>query len=417
MSTTEENQWLQKLQSFLNGILTPVIKDKAKRYRYLDRSAMKVWATAFTHETVSPSDNYEDLEYAGDAVLKWAFPKYLKRRFPYLHKGEFTELNVAYMSKIMQAQLARDMGLGEHIRVKGIDRAILNLETDVFESFFGALEEISDSILNGSGAAQCYNMILHLFQNIEIDETKGRGSAKTQVIQMFVRFDLPKPQEQSPGVEVTITTSQELKELLQWPDETDVIGHAIAGKEKDAQYEAYRQVISKLSEENWINVEDERISGQGRHGVPFTVSLRKEHINFLRSYGVDISNPVIGQATAPTKKEAEFEAYTQAFNTLAEYGVTTEWAEKAKQIRDFSDPVVAPYVTAATQRLNKEGFRSMYFFIPRKTVTPKGAIVQLVGVRGDGTHGVLSYTYATDRENSYRNAKTLIVQQYAEGLK
>lgn len=418
MATTNEKQWLQGLQSFLNGLLTPVIKDKTKRYRYLDGNAMKIWAEAFTHETVSPSNNYEDLEYAGDAVLKWAFPKYLKRRFPYLHKGEFTELNVAYMSKIMQAQLAREMGLGQFIRVKGIDRAILNLETDVFESFFGALEAIADSILDGAGAAQCYNMIIHLFQNVEIDETKGRGSAKTQVIQMFVRFDLPKPQEQSPGAEITIQARPELMRLLSRGGIVDpVIGHAVAAKDKDASYEAYRQVMTSLTETGLVMVEEERIAGQGRHGVDFTVSLRKEHVEFLRSYGVNIDNPVIGYAAAPTKKEAEFEAYTQAFNTLGEYGITTEWAEEAKQIRDFSDPSVAPYVPTASERLKNEGFHSMYFFIPRKTVTPKGAIVQLVGVKGDGVHEVLSYTYATDRENSYRNAKTLIVQQYAAGSK
>lgn len=418
MSTTNEKQWLHGLQSFLNNLLEPVIKDKAKRFRFIDGNAMKIWAEAFTHETVSPSDNYEDLEYAGDAVLKWAFPKYLKQRFPYLHKGEFTELNVAYMSKIKQAQLAREMGLGQYIRVKGIDRAILNLETDVFESFFGALEAIADSIVYGSGAAQCYNMIIHLFQNVEIDETKGRGSAKTQVIQMFVRFDLPKPREQSPGAEITIQAGPQLMGMLRARGNVDpVIGHSISAEKKDAEYEAYAQVITSLIDNGLIVVDAERVTPQGRRGVDFTVSLRKEHIDFLRSYGVNIENPTIGYAMAPTKKEAVFEAYTQAFNTLAEYGITTEWAEEAKQIRDFSEPSVSPYVAAASERLKNEGFQSMYFFIPRKTVTPKGAIVQLVGVRNNGIHEVLSYTYATDRENSYRNAKTLVVQQYAAGSK
>lgn len=420
MAITGEKQWLQQLQSFLNELLTPVIKDQTQRYKYLDGNAMNIWAKAFTHETVSPSFNYEDLEYSGDAVLKWAFPKYLKKRFPYLHKGEFTELNVAYMSKPFQAQLARELGLSPYIRVKGIDRAILNLETDVFESFFGALEEIGDSILDGSGAIQCYNMIIHIFKNIDIDETKGRGSVKTQVLQMFVRFDLSKPQEQSPGAEVTIHAEPELQRLLPKIGTTNnVLGHAIEAKDKAAKYEAYEQLITTLIDNRLITVQEQRITGtgQGRYGVDFTVLLRREHIEFLRTYNVDITNPAIGYAVAPTKKEAEYEAYLQAFNTLAEYGITTEWAEEAKQIRDFTDPSVAPHVQAASERLKREGFQSMYFFIPRKTVTPKGAIVQLVGVRSNGSHEVLSYTYATERENSYRNAKTTVVQQYALGTK
>jgi len=353
MASTKEYQWLQGLQSFLNVLLQPLIKNQTDRNHYLDGAAMKIWAIAFTHETVSPSDNYEDLEFLGDAMLKAVFPKYLMKRLPHLHKGEYTELNVAYMSKIMQAKLSRQMGLGSHIRVTGIDRANLNLETDVFESFFGALDTISDSITPGLGFANCYNMIIHIFHDVDIDESKGRGSSKTQVIQIFVRFELPKPQE----------------------------------------------VVDNFT----VNM------------VKFSVVLTREHIDFLGSYGVHITNPTIGSAEAPTKKEAEFEAYTQALNMLLQLGITTEWAEDAKQFRDFSDPSVAQYVPQALERLAREGFRSMYFFIPRKTVTPKGAIVQLIGIREDGKYELLSYTYTTDRENSYRDAKTLVVRQYVNG--
>lgn len=353
METNNQKQWLQGLQSFLNELIAPIIPNQIDRYKYLDINAMKIWMTAFTHETVSPSDNYEDLEFLGDAVLKAVFPKYLMKRLPHLHKGEYTELNVAYMSKIMQAQLARQMGLSGYIRVTGIDRAILNLETDVFESFFGALDTISDTITPGLGFVNCYNMIIHIFNTVEIDESKGRGSAKTQVIQIFVRFDLPKPVE-----------------------------------------------IYDDSE---------------NHHARFSVSLSPVHLNFLHSYGVDIRHPNIGTGEAPTKKEAEFEAYTKALELLTRHGITTKWAEEAKQVRDFSEESTARFVPAANARLHKEGFISMYFFIPRKTVTPKGAVVQLVGIRPNGREEVLTYTYTSDRENSYRTAKSLLVQQYGSG--
>jgi dsRNA-specific ribonuclease len=416
MATSDQLQWLQRLQSFLNVFLQPIIKDQIERNQYIDALNMAIWARAFTHETMSPSDNYEDLEFLGDAMLKAVFPKYLMKRFPYLHKGEYTELNVAYMSGIPQAKLARSLGLGEYVRFKGIDRVNLNLEGDVFESFFGALDTISDMLVPGLGFANCYNMIVHLFRNIDIDETKGRGSAKTQVLQMFVRFDLPKPQEQTPGSEVLITATPSLMHELMKVGITDsAIGHSNAVKDKDAELEAYRQVINLLANSGLIIVEKEKITGHARRMVDFTVSLRKEHLDFLRSYGVDIKNPIIGYTEAPTKKEAEFEAYNQALNKLAENGITTEWAEEAKQVRDFSDPSVVPYVVAASDRLRKSNFQSMYFFIPRKTVTPKGAIVQLVGVRENGHHEVLSYTYATDRDNSYRTAKAEVVRQYALG--
>lgn len=351
----EQTQWLQQLQSFLDKILQHIIKDQAIRNRYLDIEAMIIWEQAFTHETFSPTKNYEDLEYLGDAILKSLFPKYLMKRFPYLHKKEYTDLNVAYMSKIMQAQLARKLGFGPFIRIKGLDKAILNLETDVFESFFGALDTISDNITPGLGLANSYNMLIYIFSDIEIDEDKGRGAAKTQVIQIFSRFGLPAPEEMA--------------------DETEPFK------------------------------------------AKFSVSLPRESINFLKTYGVNIENPTISYTEAPTKAEACSEAYIKAANFLETYGITDEWAENAKQVRDFSDQLVAPYAAGADQRLKAEGFVSMYLFLPRKTTTQKGAVVQLIGVRPDGNHEVLSYTYSTDTKGRHREAKGLVVKQYAEGKK
>lgn len=412
MATTNYKQWLQNLQSFLDFTLTPIFPVKNIRDKLFSKEQMKIWTKAFTHETYSPSENYEDLEYAGDAVLKWAFPKYLTKRFPHLHKNEFSELNVAYMSKIMQAELARKMDLGKFLRVKCIEKASLNLETDVFESFFGALEAVSDLIFPESGCHRCYDMIVHLFSTVQIDETKGRGCPKTQVIQIFVRFDLPKPLEQSPGSKVTIKASQSLLPLLQKSGVTqDIIGQSISAKEKDAKYEAHNQVIKSLLCSNLITIENENVSSQNVSEVNFIVRLRNEHIAFLNSYGVNVP-PIIGNASGSTKKEAEFEAYKQAFNTLSQFGITTDWAEKAKHIRDFTDPSILPFVETANHKLKSKGFFSMYFFIPRKTTTSRGSVVQLVGVRSNGSHQVLSHTYASDRENGYIKAKLFVIKHF-----
>ncbi len=107
----EVNQWLHRLQLFIDRLLEPIIKDRKARNRYLDEKAMAIWMIAFTHETVSMTDNYEELEFLGDAILKAVFPKYLMQRFPNLKKGDYTELNTAYMSKMMQARLSRELGL------------------------------------------------------------------------------------------------------------------------------------------------------------------------------------------------------------------------------------------------------------------------------------------------------------------
>lgn len=403
----DELQWLHSLKSFLNQLLGPILPKDEERKQYLTLDAMKVWGEAFTHETVSSTNNYEDLEYIGDAILKAAFPRYLTLRFPHLHKGEYTELNVAYMSKMQNAEFAKKMGFGPYIRVIGMDRAILNLEADVFESFFGALNNIADSIAFGSGFVYCYNMMTYLFKDVNIDESRGRGSAKTQVLQMFVRFDLQKPQEIVSGLTVTVRTTSKLAPKLK---PYEVLGSSGGSSKKDAEQEAYRAAINKLMTQGFLTVEERQDNIQRE--IEFIVQLRPEHIEFLKRYNVQIANPIIGQATAVTKKEAEYKAYNQALETLYSYGIDTEWAEEAKKGRDFSDPVVAQFVPAVSKKLEAEGFNDMAFFIPRKTTTTKGAIVELIGIRANGERKLLAWVQATERENSYQNAKASVLKQY-----
>lgn len=352
----ETTQWLQELRSFLDTLLERIIPDRTIRANLLTPDAMKVWSDCFTHETFSPSDNYEDHEYIGDADLKAVFPRYLRKRLPHLHKNEYTELYVQYMSKMRQAQLARMLGLDKFVRVKGINRVILNLGTDVFESFFGGLDAVSEMAYPGSGMNNCYNMIVSIFSTIKIDEKLSMGSAITQVEQIFVRFELPKP--------------------------------IIIINEKD----------------HYPNIEA-------------SVKLTKPLLDFLAEYGVTTVPETIGHSISPTKKEAKTEAFRMALETLTKARITTSWAKEAKLDRDLAIPEVKENVPAAKARLKQEGFVGMNFVVPRKTTTTTGAVVQLVGVRPNGKLELLAFTYTPDRSGSYATAKAEIVRNYAQGKK
>ena len=415
--TVSEKEWLRQLQLFLVSLLTPVFGNTKFFVQLFTAAAMVVWSKAFTHETVSPTDNYEDLEFNGDAILKAAFPKYLQYKLPKLHKKEYSELNIYYMSKIRQAELSKKMGLGKYIRVAGMDRAILNLETDVFESFFGALDVISNSIVEGLGYLNSYRMIEYLFQDITIDETKALGSSKTQVIQMFVRFDLPKVVESFEGevsTEVKLILAAGAKpRMASMLTEGMILGSNRDQKNEKAYNEASKEAINQLISYGILTVDEQEFYAKNTHLIQFRVSLDRSHIDFLRSYGVNINDPVIGFASAATKREAELEAYNNALQTLARYGISTKWAEKLKQQRDFAEPSLQPYMTAVNTRLAKEGYISVRFFIPRKTTTAKGAIVQLVGLRSSGREEMLSTVYAPSDDDRYNNAKLTVIRQYA----
>lgn len=318
MDSIQSIQWLQSLQSFINRLLVPIVKTQDERNKYISKDKMKIWAKAFTHESVSLMDNYEELEYRGDAVLKYVFPKYLMARFPEFRKNDLTEINILYMSKMKQAEFSTKLGLGSQVRILGMDRSILNVDTDVFESFFGALDQISDDLVNGLGAVNCYNMIVFIFKDVVIDESMKGGSDKTQVQQLFSRFELGKP--------------------------------------------------------------DEIVRDEGAN-VNFAVKLTEPQLLFLSTYNVR-PNPIIGQNTAFTKIEAEAGAFAAAKKYLESLGISTEWAKAEKKVRDFADPAIVPYVPALSQKIKQKGYDSIYFFIPRKLATKNGALVELVGVKG-----------------------------------
>jgi dsRNA-specific ribonuclease len=353
--SVKEEEWRQNLRSFLDGLLSRIIPDANIRAKWLTADVMKVWEDCFTHETYSPSDNYEDYEYIGDANLNAVFPRYLRVREPTLHKAEYTELYNQYMSKMIQAELSQELGLGGHVRVRGIDRVILNIDTDVFESFFGGLDVVSEMVYPGSGMNNCYNMIISIFDRKEIDKELAKGSPKTQVIQIFLRFDLPK--------------------------------------------------IDAIVVEN------------ARGDNTATIELSPVHMKFLESYTVRLPSNVIGRATAPTKQEAESLAFQQSLKLLVKNGIDSSWAKEAKRNRDISHPEVAPYVPAVNKRLEQDGFIDVNFVIPRKTTTKNGAVVQLVGTRPDGKLELLAFTYGTDRVESYSHSKAKVLRDYAENGK
>lgn len=352
MNSTEERKWLNELQRFLYELLTEAFGANIAR-DLVQPLPMNVWAKAFTHETISPDFNYEELEYIGDAGLKTFFSLYLMERDPTLNKSQLTELHIAYMSKVYQAQLARELGLGKHVRLTGLDRTVLSIDTDVFESFFGALMTIGDAnIAFGAGYTLSVRMLEYIFKDREIDLEKGKGAVKTQLQQIFRRFLLPNPTEH----------------------------HQAGGVES------------------------------------ITVSLEHEHMGFLATYGVKIHDPNIGYGEGNTKSAASAQAYANALNTLEQYGITPEWAAAARKEIEFSREDMDPYIDQARARLAQEGYTDMDFFIARKTYQKgRGGVVQLIGLMPDGRKIPLVTKYGQDTDTGFQDTKLDLVRTYASG--
>lgn len=361
-----EQEFRERLRDFLRPILLAGLGENNSEWldNLLNDEAMEIWSKAFTHETYSSVFNYEELELFGDRLLGHLFPKMLKDRYPNLRKDEYTELNNAYMSKNRdvdsQASIAVRFGLNTMVRLRGIERSNLSIETDVFESFFGALEEVGDTHLGLSkGTLLGILMLDYFFQDMQLDLERAAGAPKTIVQQLFSRFGYPQP------------------------DEVDV-----------------------------------------RHGheIVTTISLNKDDEALLDWLGVQVDDPVIGVGRASTKRVSSLEAYRQALRTLARYGITKQYVETVRKEMDFSRPEIVPYVPMAQDRMIREGYDGLYFFIPRKTSQENSAVVELIGTKKDNpkVHDVLVARFFTlgsgdfiDKNDLLEKGKVAVIREYA----
>lgn len=350
-----DTQWVRNLQRFIYNTLSHIIPNPQERSQYVTEAAMPIWVKAFTHETVSFVYNYEDLEYIGDSVLDLVFLKYCLKRFPNYHKNHYTELNTAYNSKMKQGEFSRRLGFSNYIRLGGGMTVPLNIETDVFESFFGALYTVSDNIVEGLGVINCYNMIIYVYQNVDIDVNVIKGSPKTQVQQIFKRFELG-----------------------------DVIQDFIKGNDG-------------------VNT--------------FTVTITDKQDQFLRNYNINLPSRVIGKASQfnITKTDADNKAYINALETLAQYGIDTDWAVQAKHEFDLMNSDISVHLPAVRNRLQREGYINFRFYIPRKlTDKNNNSVVELLGMREDGNEEILALKLTNDKKNSYASAKASLIKDYAQ---
>ncbi len=74
---------------------------------------------ALTHSTVSAEQNYEQLEFVGDAVVKLAAAAFLLRQFADLKVGDFTALRSQLVSDRSLATIADDLGFDRYLLVGG----------------------------------------------------------------------------------------------------------------------------------------------------------------------------------------------------------------------------------------------------------------------------------------------------------
>lgn len=147
---------------------------------------------ALTHRSKS-NVNYERLEFLGDSVLSFAISSELYNRYPNLYEGELTRLRASLVNKNTLAALARDIELGNHLRLGegelksgGFDRD--SILADSLEALFGAVSK--DSSID-----EAIRVILHLYRDrlATLDPHSIPKDPKTQLQEYLQKLSLPTP--------------------------------------------------------------------------------------------------------------------------------------------------------------------------------------------------------------------------------
>ena len=103
----------------------------------------KLLETALTHSSYSNEhggENYERLEFLGDAVLQLITSDYFYKKYNY-QEGELSKIRESFVCEEALAQYAKDVGIDKHIRVGNGQKGNINdtIIADTFESVLGAI--------------------------------------------------------------------------------------------------------------------------------------------------------------------------------------------------------------------------------------------------------------------------------------
>ena len=127
---------------------------------------MELLQTALTHRSSSHNNN-ERLEYLGDALLGFIIAEEVYNRFSQAPEGELTRLRASLVKKETLANLAREIELGDHLKLGPGELKSGGWRRDSILA--NALEAVIGAIYLDSDLDMCRECVLRLYQPLLTD--------------------------------------------------------------------------------------------------------------------------------------------------------------------------------------------------------------------------------------------------------
>ncbi|MEB3285940.1 MAG: ribonuclease III [Vampirovibrionales bacterium] len=200
---------------------------------------------AYRNRQHAQTENYERLEFLGDAVLKLIVSEYLFERFPEYREGELTKIRAVIISDATLAELAKNVNLGPYIIFgpseykSGGPNKTSNLAC-AFEALLGAM------FLDGrmQKARQLLTVWLEdLITRVDLSKTKDNYKAVLQELSQAESGELPyyrTVSESGPSHNRTFR----IEVLLHG----EVMGVGSGKTKKEAQQQAARMALIALNQ-------------------------------------------------------------------------------------------------------------------------------------------------------------------------
>lgn len=212
-------------------------------YRFADPVLL---AQALTHRSAEGANN-ERLEFLGDSVLNFVIAAEVFRLRDGAQEGELSRLRATLVNKASLAALARELGLGGHIRLgsgelKSGGRRRDSILADALEAVFGA-------VYLDSGFARCRELILGLYARRleDLPSVTELKDPKTRLQEYLQSLRLPLPEYRV--LDVSGRAHDQTFRVVCAIDELAAASEGAAGSRRQAEQRAAEALLETLEQE------------------------------------------------------------------------------------------------------------------------------------------------------------------------
>lgn len=223
-----------------------MLKDYLKKEYNIEIQDESNLLIATTHSSYvnerQEGQDYERLEFIGDAVLQICVSNYIFTKFPNFLEGQMTTLRAQVVREESLAKYARKLSLGRFIRmgkgemqVKGYERD--SVLSNVFEAILGA-------IFIECGLDACHVFLTYVYECIDNNEFDSVIDYKT-TLQEYVQADIRK----TVSYQVESITGPSNQPIFQMQVVLDgiVLGRGTGSSKKRAEQLAAKEALTKLA--------------------------------------------------------------------------------------------------------------------------------------------------------------------------